>query len=60
LLCGYDSPEVKALLAQLGKNKTAHKTGKACLYVKRLADIHLPVLEQLVKLSIDEVKRRYP
>lgn len=38
----------KALLARLGK----YKTGKACLYVKRLSDINLPVLRQLVAASV--------
>ncbi len=37
-----------------------HKFGKACLYLKRLADIQLPVLEQLVTLSVAETKRRHP
>jgi hypothetical protein len=34
----------EALLAQLGK----HKLGKGCLYINRLADVDLNVLEQLV------------
>jgi Domain of unknown function (DU1801) len=44
------------LLAKLGK----HRVGKACLYVKRLADIDLKVLESLVKGSVAEMRRRYP
>ena len=56
LLAGYESVDAKALLSRLGK----HKIGKACLYVKRLADIELPVLEQLVAYSVAETKRRYP
>jgi len=56
LIPGYEAPETKALLSQLGK----HKTGKACLYIKRLSDIHLPVLEQLVARAVVETKRRYP
>jgi hypothetical protein len=54
LLAGYEGAE--ALLAQLGK----HKIGKACLYIKRLADVQLPILEQLVARSVAEIKRRYP
>jgi hypothetical protein len=45
-----------ALLAQLGK----HETGKVCVYIRRLADIDLKVLETLVARSIAETKRRYP
>ena len=37
-----------------------HKFGKACLYLKRLADVQLPLLEQLVALSVAETKRRHP
>ena len=46
----------EALFAKLGK----YKMGKVCLYVRRLSDIELPVLEQLVAHSVAEVKRRYP
>ncbi len=40
---GYD-----ALLQDLGK----HRTGKSCLYIKRLEQIHLPVLEELIQRSV--------
>ena len=56
LLSGYESDETNALLAQLGR----YKTGKACLYVRRLADVHLPVLEQLITHSLADTKARYP
>ncbi|HKO44919.1 MAG TPA: DUF1801 domain-containing protein [Pyrinomonadaceae bacterium] len=45
-----------ALLAKLGK----HRTGNVCVYIKRLADIDLKVLETLVARSIEHTKRRYP
>jgi hypothetical protein len=35
------------LLAKLGP----HKTGKSCLYVKRLADIDMKILKELIKKS---------
>ena len=54
IVSGFDGQE--ALLARLGK----HKTSKACLYVKRLADIDLKVLEKLVSQSVAAMKRRYP
>ena len=56
LMCGWESPEKQALLARLGR----HRLGKACLYLKRLADVQLPVLEELVRLSVAETRRRYP
>ncbi len=48
--------EADALFAQLGK----HKTGKSCLYINRLADVDLAVLEQLVALSWDSMNAAYP
>ncbi len=45
-----------ALLAKLGK----HKTGKVCLYIRRLANVDLKVLETLIARSIVDTKRRYP
>jgi hypothetical protein len=44
------------LLARLGK----HSIGKVCLYIRRLADIDLKILETLVAKSIADTKRRYP
>lgn len=41
---GLELDEFAALLARLGK----FKTGKGCIYVKRLADVDLAVLENLV------------
>lgn len=41
-----------ALLAKLGK----HKTGKGCLYIKRLEDIHLPTLKALLKAAVAAAK----
>ena len=44
---GYD-----ALLARLGK----HKTSKACLYVTKLADVDMGVLEEIVRRSWEAAK----
>ena len=44
------------LLAKLGE----HKTGKVCVYIRRLASIDLKVLEKLVARSIADTKSRYP
>ncbi len=41
-------PEKEQLLAQLGK----HKMGKGCLYIRKLADVDLKVLEQMIKCSV--------
>ena len=44
------------LLTKLGK----HKTGKVCVYIRRLANVDLKVLETLVARSVADTKRRYP
>src|SRR5262245_61601351 len=41
-----------ALLKKLGK----HKTGKGCLYLKRLADVDLAVLRRLIEESVESLK----
>jgi Domain of unknown function (DU1801) len=43
------------LLSRLGK----HKMAKACLYIRKLSDVDLKVLEQLVAGSVAERKRRH-
>jgi len=46
----------EALMNKLGK----HKTGKSCLYIKRLADVDEQVLHKLIRESVREMRRRYP
>ncbi|MDX1587012.1 MAG: DUF1801 domain-containing protein [Balneolaceae bacterium] len=43
------------LTKQLGK----HSTGKSCLYFKRLSDIDQNILAQLIKESVDYMKKKY-
>ena len=55
----YIAPDFEGrdvLLAKLGK----HKTGKVCVYIRRLANVDLKVLETLVARSVADTKRRYP
>jgi hypothetical protein len=51
-----DFPDRTALLGKLGK----HKMAKACLYISRLADVDLAVLEKLIGNSVKAVTARYP
>lgn len=44
------------LLARLGK----YSKGASCLYVNKLADVHLAVLEELVRLNWNAMNRVYP
>ncbi len=54
-LCGT-LDEKRSLLEKLGK----HKTGVGCLYIKKLSDVDLKILEQLIKESIAILKGRLP
>ncbi len=44
------------LMGRLGK----HKIGRSCLYINKLADIDLEVLERLVAASVVWMRQRYP
>jgi len=44
------------LLARLGK----HKTGKSCLYVNKLADVDLSVLEELIAAGLRDLNTHWP
>jgi len=47
--------EFSDLLDRLGK----HKTSSSCLYINKLADIDLDVLEEIVQQSVDVMHLRY-
>jgi hypothetical protein len=52
LMPGFDRHT--ALLKQLGK----HSIGKGCLYIKRLSDVDVNVLKQLVRESVTAMSRK--
>ena len=43
------------LMSKLGK----YKTGKSCLYIRRLADIDEAVLERLIRESVEYMHKQY-
>lgn len=49
-------PEAEALLPKLGP----HRTGKACLYVKRLSTVDETVLSRLIRTGLAGLARRWP
>ena len=53
IMPGFDRYD--ELMRKLGK----HSTGKSCLYIKRLDDIHLPTLKKLVSESVKYMKKKY-
>jgi hypothetical protein len=54
ILPGY--ADFGAILSRLGK----HTIGKSCLYVNKLADIDLDVLEELIRAGLDDLGTRWP
>jgi len=56
ILPGYRSAAMQDKLARLGK----HKLGKSCLYIKRLADVDLDVLAEIVRDGIAYMRASYP
>jgi hypothetical protein len=54
IAAGFEGRDV--LLAKLGK----HRSGRVCVYIRRLANVDLKVLEKLVARSVAETKSRYP
>ncbi len=45
-----------ALLAKLGK----YSQGKSCLYINKLTDVDMAVLEDLVRLNFEAMNKVYP
>jgi hypothetical protein len=52
LMSGFEA--VPDLMARLGK----HKTGKSCLYLKKLADVDVKVLRRIVEKSVKGMASR--
>lgn len=52
---GLELDSLAELLGRLGK----HKTGKGCVYIKRLSDVDSGVLEELVGDAYVRMKRAY-
>ena len=51
IMAGFDEHE--RLLGKLGK----HSIGKSCLYIKKIDDIDVDVLKELVKRSVEHMER---
>ncbi len=50
------SPKHAGWMARLGK----YTTGKSCIYVKRLADLDVGVLEDMVRASLEHLEELHP
>ena len=60
LIGAYCTPEAQAeqerLFGLLGK----HSVGKSCLYINRLEQVDMDILEQLIRNNWDLMNERYP
>lgn len=54
IMPGFDKYE--PLMKKIGK----HKTGKSCLYISKLTDVDTAILKQLIKSSVQHMKKKYP
>ena len=52
---GYREEEMQDMLGRLGK----HKIGKSCLYVNKLDDIDMDVLEEIVLDGLADMRKKY-
>lgn len=54
IMPGFGGYEDK--MDKLGK----YKTGRSCLYINKLEDVDMDVLEDLVATSVDDMRKKYP
>lgn len=52
IMSGFDRYE--ELMNRLGK----YKTGKSCLYINKLEDVNMSILEELISLSVKYMKKQ--
>ena len=52
---GYRFGEMQEKLSRLGK----HKLGKSCLYINKLADVDMDVLEEIVTEGVAHMRETY-
>ncbi len=53
IMPGYQ--DLSEMLDRLGK----HKTGKSCLYINKLSDVDLDVLEEIINFGLDYMRNKY-
>ncbi len=54
IMPGY--ADFQSILDRLGK----HKLGKSCLYINKLADVDIGVVEEIVRAGLDDLAKRWP
>lgn len=54
----YILPGYRDLSEKLGR-LGPHKTGKSCLYIKKLSDVDLDILGSIIEDGLDHMRRNY-
>lgn len=60
LMSGYCDPVTGEKHGDALKRLGRHSKGKSCLYINKLADIDLEVLEEMIRNDYEEMRRLYP
>ena len=55
IMPGYRFDTMQEKLGRLGK----HKLGKSCLYINKLSDVDMDVLEEIVHEGLDYMRNKY-
>ncbi len=60
LTSGYSNAEAQAQIDDLRSRMGKHKVGKSCLYISKLSDVDMNVLEQMIRTDKAYMDARYP
>ena len=60
LMGGYGNAQTQKQMEELRGKLGKHKVGKSCLYITKLTDVDLAVLEQIVRADMAYMDARYP
>lgn len=60
LLGGYSNPATQKKMDDLRDRLGKHRVGKSCLYINKLTDINIDILEQMIRIDKAYMDDRYP
>lgn len=60
LMGSYCDPDTGETIEDLREKLGKHSMGKSCLYINKLADVDMDVLERMIRHSWNAMNARYP
>ena len=60
LMGGYSDTQTQKQFEELRGKLGKHKVGKSCLYINKLADVDLAILEKIIRADMAYMDARYP